>query len=811
MNMKTLLIFITVCIPTVIAPIATTTHAKSNCKKTAQVPYLKELKATNIPMSLKKPMMQAWAHVYATYLAKSATTKKNSKEWLSLKKKAYIGNDFCKYTPLGQPTEQIEQFKICLDAPTTSETANVTACHNNLQAAYNALTHNYLVDLHSYLSPTDFPKLPKDENQYKHNYATHHLNRTVGRLAQVNKISTDNFEPKVSFTGDVRDLGTIVNITNHTNKQFAIAQTSNSKDTFIGTVGYGNNGVNLHTAALQHPQAKSDETLSIDRFTFYPIEPTSDRPMGTPLFTIRMYTGAEIKKFLKTLPHDKEKNTFLMNGQPTSPEHLAEDKDWYMLIVQNPTPQGQSKPNPDQRIQAINISALQHPFLLSIEINELIETEINQTTQNTTTKILQPSFSTVQTLQPLSSDMPALPLIILPDYLEQNSVLQTYWMMFATTYIAAATDFSFFGNDTFGSAFDYYKGLGYFETKHEARFMIDKYNLLPTGKKLSDAPRLIESALYATNLDTCLDIPQLYVYQDATGKMISNVNDGYHINFQAIFAPKSKQKPTKKLFKKLGFNGTYSLPYHQLYTLFFGLPTDSMKKGVFANFSQPKKNLYKLSWTNRANQLLSSKTLFLDYPINNMHIKFIDNNPNSEGSTIPQDLISNKVKQSKNFKVTYSHNGTKHKLTAKPVSALDKTRTIHTVEFSKYPLKELYFDVYKVFKASPYTRCYMFKNGNLPKFLTKLTTQDWEDGILLVPTIKNNKALSKKNPGELTVTFYKSDQETVLGTITTRGTFNNTAMTGIQEPVTLYNLGGKNIITQYQILSSTSILIKYKR
>ncbi|MCX5924635.1 MAG: hypothetical protein NTZ68_04395, partial [Candidatus Dependentiae bacterium] len=166
------------------------------------------------------------------------------------------------------------------------------------------------------------------------------------------------------------------------------------------------------------------------------------------------------------------------------------------------------------------------------------------------------------------------------------------------------------------------------------------------------------------------------------------------------------------------------------------------------------------------------------------------------------------------FKVTYEFNSAneKHILLAQATSPIDKQEVFLPLQFSTYPIAELYVDVFNTFNVKPYTRCSIIKDGVVPEILAGLTQQDWQSGIYMVPIIKNNKNLSSSNPGALTAVFYKSDK-TYLGEMTIPGQYknNNTSSTGIREPVHAYNAYLTEFNSLMDLYLSTGVLLQYSQ
>lgn len=804
------------------------------CSKPAEIPYAKEFKNSNLPIDQKKGYIAAWGNIYAGYLARNASTAQNSSEWQALKKQVFINNPFCEYTPLGQDPQQIQHLDLCLDTP--PKESHLPACQTNIVNAYQALTINYLAEMKSYLASSDFPKFKSDLKDVEYNYATTHLVKALDRLSKTCSISIEKEEPVTKFSGDIRDLGIIVNITNNSNRSFYITDEYSDK-TPIAHIEHGLNGVNLYTAALyQDPKEEKNNSLP-PCFSFFEIAPATMEPMSNePFFTIGIYSGAQLVNFLKMLPR-KDPKIFDMNGCPTSEEYLANPQDQYMVLIQDPTPRTATVRNLDQRIQAVNLSALTGPYLLTMQINETTDSEINPVTkQPNNSKILQPALTTAQVIQKptqkttttatsmqkrvstaansttssesnptaqqsVSStlDKSLLPLIILPEYLWNVPNIQLFWMLYSTSYVAALTDFSCFAAGNFGNAFEYFNNLGYFNTKSFYRFIIDRYNILKTGETLFDASWLMECGLYETNLNNSSDIPEIYSAYNSQNQIVANSESESNVNFSLTFHPQSYQKLSSAYLKENGFNRTYNSPYLQLYTLIFSLPSVIIKNAAFFQIVKQKTNLFKISWTDKKNRLLNSQTIALDNDKYNLTINSL-NNQNSTSEIIIHNFSTTSFTNIEEQTVVYTKKNNAQLFQVTTTSPIDKLEAIQNSFFSKYPITNLYLETYETYQVAPYTTCSIWQNNNLPSFLQNLTEQDWTNGIYVVPTAKNNTVFNLSDPGFLTLVFYKSDKK-ILGTINTTK--------NITHPIKGYNINSKEFSPILDVYFSTGILLKY--
>jgi len=729
---------------------------------TAQIPFQKELQTlTLLSPAQKKELTNAWTTLHQMYETQNSAT------------------------------------------PATTLTA--------LQAKSIAplFSTNYFQLLAKYLSnPQNFLTTASPEQK---NYATMHLAKTMARLASVSNISFINNAPKINFSGDNRDFGVIINIKNNTDSQFSIYQSSldGKIKTQIGQVVAGINPVNLHTAALQNPQPKNAKTEQPSAYYFDFYELNAENPT---YISIRMYTGQELINFLETLPR-KDKNNFQMNGLPTGKEYLAHQQDCYMVLIQNPTEKTQPEQNIDQRIQAINISKLSGPYLLKMQINQSsVEITTPSNKESKTTELFQPSFTNVFIPNNQYASLTQCPFIILPHFLWTVPQIKTLWMLNYTTYIAALTQYKMVGANSFGKAFSYFEQLGFFDITNDYCFFIDHYNILKYGYFLYNALWLLSSGLYETDLNTCSDIPQIYTAQNSFGKIIANGQDFYDFTFLTIFEPANSQAASEKLLETKGINALYALPGYQLYSSITNALQKEVKQGIFGTLTKIEDNVYKLTYSNKKNKILSSQYLYLDAPISNIQITFVnfEQETNWTGTALPSNLIPAQPGETTHFKVTYEYSSTnnKHILLTQPTSAIDKQEVILPLYFSQYPIQQFYIDVFHKFNTAPYTRCFIAQDGIIPAPLDDLAEQDWKNGIYMIPTIANNDQITPSNPGALTLVFYKYDK-TMIGKLTIDGQYNNTTETGIREPITAYNPHFTDTNCLIDLYLTTGVLLRY--
>ena len=681
----------------------------------------------------------------------------------------------------------------------------------NPSALKTLLTTNFFNLMAQYLNPTTFPKFNNDpDSQIHFNYATTHLRDTALRLGSISSITDVSGTPTTNFTGDCRDLGIIVNIQNNTDAQFSINQTSldGTKTIQIGQINPGLNEVNLHTAALQNSSSSTNQTINY----FEIVELNAENPIK---ISLRIMTGNELVNFLKTLPRNKlalEKDIFEMNGRPTGSDYLAMPDDFYMTIIQNPTPKSELERDINQRIQAINISKFTGPYLLTMQINaeNLKIKSQKKSEQAIDLFIFQPSITSAQMLTNQTIKSLNFAFLILPKFLSKIENLTTLWMLATTSTFAAHTNYALFGQNSFANTFEYFKNLSCFNNQNRYVFFIDLYNISKVGDPLYNASWLMANNIYETDLSHCSDIPQIYTAQDPYGHVIVNEHNFYYVNFIAMFTPQVTELDNQKLFNAQGFNATYTYPLNQLYSFINNALTSEMKEGIFGATTQIKPGVFKLTWTNKKNKIISSQTLYLHAQPSNIQITFDNIHTNWVGSAVPTNLLPLEIGKTQNFKVTYEFSPTnnKHILLAQATSAIDRQAVFLPLQFSEFPIQELYVDVFNIFNVKPFTRCYVIKNGILPLPLLNLTQEDWQSGIYMVPVIHNNEKLSPSNPGALTLAFY-GPAKNFLGEITISGQFNNTNETGIKEPVHAYNAGFNHFNSLMDLYLSTGVLLKY--
>lgn len=750
------------------------TSINNDCKKLAKIPYRDEF--------ISSGYITEWAILYTAYLAKNASVDPESPEWKDLKRGVFISNPFCNMTPLGKDPKSIQDLQICLDLTTTEGSLYVPYCKTNISDAYHALTINYLEHMQAYLTSPDFAKSMKANSgiaiksiQIHNNYTKIHLTPVLQKFSKICNISVNNQKiPSTHFDGNITDLGVIVNIINNSNQQFQVYQTTSPNEP-IAHIQQGLNDVNLYTTALTQ-EKKSKKTM----FAFFESDAkNSHTKTKEPAFSIGIYTGKELVAFLKTLPR-KDAKIFTMNGCPTSEQYLANPKDSY-LILSMPT-----------RIQAINLSVFTGPYLLTMHINQ----EDN---------VLQPLFVAAQAIfqknviktkenpeeyiktEKLNRNL--LPLLILPQFLWDIPMMQAFWMLHTTSYIAALTDFSCFGFDKFGSPFDYFNDLGYFDTNHKYRFVVDRYNILKPGETFFDANQLMGCALYESDLKNCSDIPKIYSALDEKNNTVTNNNTESYLNFNLTFNPKTKAAPSSSYFNKTNFNNIYNKLCHQIWPIIFNISKKVILESIFLKIDQLKTGAYLITWTDKKNNILSQQTINIDYDDYELSINTLSNIKNQE-TNLPDSV------KFKELKIIYKKTNQKDLFEITIESPIDKLQAVYTYAIPALQIKNLYFDLYQTFNVQPYTRSTIINGGKLPDFLQNLTDENWQDGIYIVPTLSNY------NTGVFSVIFYKSDK-TILGSIS-----NQEKSQFIKEPITAYNLYINDLKPMYNIYLSTGILLK---
>lgn len=717
--------------------------------------------------------------------------------------------------------------------PNTAQTT--TAAQDGNQSPLNTLLEtNFFTMMQNYLNPKTFPKLLNDPQAILHtNYATKHLFDATARLASITSINTATATPTVTFSGDCRDKGIIVNIQNNTDAQFSISQTSldGTQTMQIGQLNPGLNEVNLHTAALQNPSSPTAKGTA-------QTSPTSSYfqifQLGTEsswVISIKMMTGAELLANLTPVSSAKP-NIFLMNGQETDSKYIAIPNHIYVVLTNQPTTSNtmdSSTLQAGKRVQALDITEFTGPFLMTLQINPVQTTIKNNTPQSNgiTTTFNQPSMVSVQVLNPLTTpkekSQPVfnLPLIIFPQFLWQNltteipSILQAYWTLATTTYLSALTNFAFINKTNFGNAFDYFNALECFNEEKQCRVVIDLYKLLQSGQQLNKSSWIIGSNLLNAHIDSSSDIPQIHATENSENYITGNDKTGFYINFYLNFNPK-KQIVNQDLFSKNGFSKIYQIPH--LYNLFFNFKRSIFFNNallepnpLFVNLTCNKSGITKVILTDKKKNLLNEQSLYFINTINNIDLKFLTSNANWHSKKISQSLLPTQTNKSIDFKLIYNYNKNIniHSLNAFNITALDKMNDLDLASFSILPITNLYYDLYKTFQGEHFTRCYIIQNGNLPSFLANLSKSDWSKGIYLIPTVNNPNHLNDKNPGSLTITFYKSDK-TFLGKIDSSGLYqNNSSLPGIRHPVSHYSCHSNSFNPFLNFDLSSGILLKY--
>jgi hypothetical protein len=696
-----------------------------------------------------------------------------------------------------------------------SSSQDVVLSASEQQSLEPLFTTNYFKIMQEYLGQKNLFSFSNDTLSaiYK-NYATVHLYQAVSRLSSITEFKYDNGKPEIVSHGDVRDRGIIVDIYNNSKAQFKMYQKSidGKQSVQVGMINPGVNDVNLHLAALQAVKTKASKGLDKTVDYFELVEVGVQNPTK---ISLKLMQGSEFIEFLKTLPrskHDISKNIFEMNGLPTSPDFIVNNNDWYFVLIQNPTPATESKRDPSQRIQLVNISKFTSPYLLNLQINQETFDLPSKTNskQLTKTNIFQPSFRSVHFMANAAVPILNTPVLLLPKFMSDISEIQSLWMILTTTMLAAQTQYKLFGLNSFADAFEYFKNLNCFGNQYHQVFFIDLYNRALPGFSLYNASWLISNAVCETDLEYCSDILQIYTAQDPYGHIIVNEHQFYYTNVLIEFIPKLDTKDLKELFMKNGFNAVYTYPLNQLYSIILNVLSSEIKEGVFGEITQTELGIFELVLKNKKDKIINSQKLYLYNQPANIQITFTNVYANWIGSSLPADLLPLEIGKTKEFKVTYefSSANNKHILLTQHASAIDKQEVFLPLQFTEYPLKDLYIDLYHTFNVKPFTRCHIIKDSVLPECLTGLTQQDWQNGIYMVPIVRNNQNLSKENPGSLTAMFYGADKK-YIGEITMAGELHNHGMlSGIYEPVNSYNIYNSDTYSLMNMYLSTGVFLK---
>ncbi len=676
-------------------------------------------------------------------------------------------------------------------------------------------TTNYFELLEKYLKQKNLFNFENDPLSAIHkNYATVHLRQAVSRLSSITEFNYDDGKPEIISQGDVRDMGIVVDIYNNTKAQFTIYQKSvdGKQSVQVGMINPGVNDVNLHLASLQEMKSKTSKGADKTLYYLECVELGAENPTK---ISLKLMQGSEFIEFLKTLPrskHDIEKDIFEMNGLPTSPDFIMNNNDWYFVLIQNPTPAKASKRDPSQRIQLVNISKFTSPYLLNLQINQQEFDIPSQTVPKkiTKTNIFQPSIRSVHFMA--NAVVPALstPVLLLPKFMWDIPEMQSLWMMLTTTMLATQTQYKLFGLNSFADAFEYFKNLNCFGNQYHQQFFIDLYNRSVPGFILYNASWLMSNAICETDLEYCSDILQVYTAQDPYGHIIVNEHQFYYTNVLIEFIPKVDTADFKKLFEKVGFNAVYTYPLNQLYSMIVNVLTSEIKEGVFGEITQIEPEVFELVLKNKKDKIINSQKLYLYNQPANIQITFTNIYANWVGSSLPADLLPLEIGNTQEFKVTYefSSANNKHILLTQHTSAIDKQEVFLPLQFTEYPLKELYIDLYHTFNVKPFTRCHIIKDSALPECLIGLTQQDWQNGIYMIPIVRNNQNLSKSSPGKFTAMFYGADKK-YIGEITMAGELHNHGMqSGIYEPISAYNIYNSDKNSLMDIYLSTGIFLK---
>ena len=229
---------------------------------------------------------------------------------------------------------------------------------------------------------------------------------------------------------------------------------------------------------------------------------------------------------------------------------------------------------------------------MTMQINEE-DVEILGKDQKPTGKkqnILQPSFVSVQTIQNTGIQKQQLPMLILPQFLSAIPTLQLYWMMLTTIYIAASTDFEFFGEKCFANDFMYFEKLGYLDKNKICRIIVDVNNVFLSTTELYQIPNITIGALFETDLLQAHDVPMLYMTQDNNGNLAANDSANISFNILLDFNKLNNSDVSYSFFNEHGFNLIYDMPDST--KMFVTLSSALLKEGVFVYITKKTQKNY---------------------------------------------------------------------------------------------------------------------------------------------------------------------------------------------------------------------------
>jgi hypothetical protein len=819
--------------------------AVSTCSQIAAPLFTRHIQGTDLPATEKTKLQEILNNLYLGYFIRQsgaeifsrsgADEKLIEADWQALKKdgKEYLNNPFCKYTAIKQNPQDIQANKICMDtASLQQQPINMSYCKQNLQNMYEACGA-YQMILKSFQEQLDAKNFKNTQSYdaYQVNYITFHLQRAMSRLANTNSITVGNMTCTPKTTSDVRDQGMIVNIQNNSTRSFAIYQSPSSSSSFgfsssssgltrgsindtavkqqIGVIKPGLNNLNLYLAALQSPKA-TPQTLSEHMLEIVPLEQT---PNDNTPFSIQIMTSQQLLALLKSINKDP-KGLFFMNGRKIAEKYAVAPNALYLVLIKIPktNPEGTQFPL-EQRIQAIGLDQ-EHPFFLTMQINEdeveydLPKDKNVDSDKKATAKklIVQPSFFSIQSLP---GQVGNLTPVILPDFMSEDKDLKAYTLMLQTSYIAATTDFKFFNQKCFANESVCYGLLGYFDKKNQRRVVLNIYPVYLTKKDLFYLKEIMETVIFDTFDNTYFDIPEVYIVQGPNGDMVANSfgNDYLNIKF-------TLEKLLVNSIEILNFNKdkkfglSYDLPKRN--DFFSKVALSALERDIFV-YVQHINDKYVFLFKDKKDSLLESYSFFLRDKIQNIKIDFLENDSKWNGTTVPLNLINLAGPIFSKFKLNYVHKKRVNRnfLFSSEIISFDKIDYQQELYFYKYPLYEMYLDLYNSFEVSNIRRCMLFENGKLPSFLSILPVEDWTIGIYMVINIENNNE-NKINSEFVKVQFYLHDKVTKLGELKIKlpdlksdSNINNSFF------IHAYNVVGKYFKTQYFLYLNTAVLLKY--
>ncbi len=807
------------------------------CSQIASVVYGPQLHAVDLPLAQKQNLISLWNSLYLGYLVRQGGSELfersgNSKQtidqyWQDLKNPSsqLSTNPFCMYTALKQDPIEIAASKICIDTSSLqTQPIDIGHCRQNLENMYQACSQyqNVLKDLQAYLASVS----DSSWSDVQKNYVTQHMQKAVARMAATCSIQKKGLSCTPQFTGDIRDMGIIVNIQNNTDTTYALIQTSTDgkQAAQIGTLAPGLNNVNLHTAAMipVTSTAKNKQSAAYH----FDIVPMGSASTGQDLFSVKMMSGKELVTLLRSVSNNK-KDIFVMNGRQVAKKYAVDEKLDFLVIVQipkNPTAVVDGIPV-GQRIQAFCVSPFKNQMLLTMQINqqeitlqshEQVQSDDAQDESVDTATaqkqmVQQPSFFSSQEID-IFKERSNLPMIILPSFLVKNSTVNLYWILLQTIQVATQTDFSFFDEKCFAKNLSYFNFLGFFDLQQQCRIVLNSHPIYmtPSMVKFKMISNVQESVTFETHMFTCRDIPILYIDQSENGSMVANDRHSLYFNLNIHCAPVLNEKIID--ISDHGSLGTlYGVPFKN--DLICCVSAEVLKAGVFVTVKKITETSYEFVFADKKNELFS-KVLYFDQRLQYIQNDFLDGNQFWVGSLVASDMFNQTSSMYCSYKlnVVYDNQTRQNKLLSSMVTPIDKIDVVRTINFFEYPLRDLYIDLYRSYQLSEVYHCPVINNASKPGFLQILTQQDWENGVYLVLNIDPKEHCSATEPCSLRVTFYQSDQKTILGSLHIAGKADQSDVSvGISDEIKAYNIGGSSFVTHFDLPLDTAVLLKYKK